>query len=87
MGIPSDYDDNVEHKNMHPLLLPKAEAEGVISKQNIEGLKGAIMSTENQEHKKCVKSKLYSTSVKVVVNEGLCWMTTHMILVTDHTGL
>ena len=32
MGISSDYNDGVERRNTHPLLLPKAETRGVISK-------------------------------------------------------
>ena len=39
MGLPLDYDDNDEGRNTHLLLLSKAEAEGVISRQNIEVLK------------------------------------------------
>ena len=44
MGIPPDYDDNIERRNTPPLPLPKAEAEGVISKQDLEVLKHAIGS-------------------------------------------
>ena len=44
MGISPDYDDNVERRNTHPTLLPKAEAEGVISKQDLDVLKRAIGS-------------------------------------------
>ena len=44
MGSLSDYDDNIEHINTHPTLLPKAEAEGVISKHDLDVLKRAIGS-------------------------------------------
>ena len=69
MGIPSEYDDNVERRNTHPLVLPKAEAKGVISKQDIEVLKRAIGSTDNQEHKKGVKSKSILPRVKTIAKQ------------------
>ena len=34
-GIDSEYDDDIEHKNTHPMLLPYAEAEEVISPSRI----------------------------------------------------
>ena len=51
MGVPPDYDDDVERRNAHPLLLHKAKAEGVISKQDLEVLKHTIGSANNQEYK------------------------------------
>jgi hypothetical protein len=48
------------------LFPPQAEAEGLISKQDIEVLRRAIGSDENQEHKKGVKSKSISPSVNTV---------------------
>ena len=30
MGIPPDYDDDVEHRTTHPTLLPKADTKGVM---------------------------------------------------------
>ena len=57
MGIPPDFDNSVESKNTQPLLLPKVDAVGLISKQDIYVLKHATGSTDNQEHKKGVKSK------------------------------
>ena len=72
MGIPSEYDDNVERKNTHPLLLPKAGAEVMIFKQDIEVLKRAISSTDNQEHTKSVKSKLMLSLVNSFPDESAC---------------
>jgi hypothetical protein len=60
MGIQPDYDDDVERRNTHPLLLPKAEAEGIISKQDIDVLRRAIGPAEEQEHKTDVNSKSIS---------------------------
>ena len=51
---------------MHPSLLPNAETEGVISKQNIEVLKRAIESTNVHEHKMGVKSKSIPSFAKTV---------------------
>ena len=59
MGNLPDYNDNTERRNTHPLLLPKAEADGIISKQDIDVLKHAIGSDEDQEHKTGVKSKSF----------------------------
>ena len=39
MGISVDYYDQVECRNTHPIFLPRAEAGGVISKQNIKVLR------------------------------------------------
>ena len=63
MGNLPDYDNNIERRNMHSLLLPKAEAEKVISKQGIDVLKHAIGSADNQEPRMVVKSKSISSPV------------------------
>ena len=60
MGNQPDYNDDVECRNTHPLLLLKAEAEGIISKQDINVLRRAIGPTEDQEHETDVKSKSIS---------------------------
>ena len=57
MGILSNYDDVSERRNTHPLLLSKAEAEGVLSKQDPEVLKRAIGLDNTQEDKRDVNSK------------------------------
>ena len=57
MGIPPNYGDDVECRNMYHALLPKAEAEGVISKQDMDVLKCAIGSDDIQEDKRDVNSK------------------------------
>ena len=57
MGIPPDYDDDVERKNTHPVLFPKVEAEGVISKLDMDVLKRAIGSVDIQEIKRDANSK------------------------------
>ena len=36
MGILVDYDDDVERRNTHPMLLPKVEVEGVVSKADLD---------------------------------------------------
>ena len=38
MGIPPGYNHDTKRRNTYPLLLLKAEAEGVISKQDLEVL-------------------------------------------------
>ena len=57
MGNQPDYDDGVERRNTHPLALPKAKAEGIISKQDINVLRHTIGPAEDQEHTTGVKSK------------------------------
>ena len=57
MGNLLDYDNNVEHRNTHLLLLHKAEVEGKTPKQDSDVLKRAIGSSEDQELKTGVKSK------------------------------
>ena len=64
MGVPPDYDDTVERRNTHSLLLPKAEAKDVTSKQYIKMLKRAMGSTDDQKHKKGVKSNSIFPPVK-----------------------
>ena len=61
-----DYDNGVERRNTHPLLLPKAKGEGGISKQDIDVLNRAIESADDQEHKTVVKSKSFSPPVDTV---------------------
>ena len=53
MGIQPDHNDNDERRNTHPLLLPKAEAEGIISKQDIDVLRRAIGPTKDLEYGGC----------------------------------
>ena len=71
MGNQPDYDDNVECRNTHPLLLSRAKAEGIISKQDINVPRRAIGPTEDQEHKTDVKSKLISPVNTVVKRRSL----------------
>ena len=66
MGISPDYDDDDERRNTHPALLPKAEAEGIISKQDLDVLKRAMGSDNMQKNKKDVKSKSISPAVNTV---------------------
>ena len=54
IGIPPDYNDDTNRRNTHPLLLSKAEAKGVISKQDLEVLKRALVSDNDQEDKRDV---------------------------------
>ena len=48
------------------MLLPKAKAEGIISKQDIDVLWRAMGPVEDQEHKMGVKSKSISPPVNTV---------------------
>ena len=80
MGIQPDYNDDDERRNMHPLLLPKMEAEGIISKQDIDLLRRMIGPAEDQEHKTDVNSK------SVLPVNTVAKQTTDMVLVIDHTG-
>ena len=66
MGMSPDYDDDVEHRNTHPVLLPKAEAEGVISKQDMDVLKRKMGSDDIQENKRDVNSKSILPAVNTV---------------------
>ena len=61
-----DYDNTTEHRNTPPLLLPKAIAEIMISKQDSDMPKCAIGSADDQEYKTGVKSKLISPPVNTV---------------------
>ena len=72
LGIPVDYNDNIKRRNTHPLLIPKAEAEGVISKEYIDVLKRTMGSTDDQEHTKGVKCKSILQTVKTVANTKEC---------------
>ena len=47
MGNLPDYDGDTKCRNMHPVLLPKPEAEGMISKEDIDVLKCAIGSVDD----------------------------------------
>ena len=47
MGNQPDYNDDVERRNIHPLLLPKVKAEDIISKQDIDALQRAIGLADN----------------------------------------
>ena len=64
-----DYDNDVERSNTHPLLLPKAKAEGIISKQDTGVLRCAIGPAEDQEYKTAVKSKLITLPVNIVAKQ------------------
>jgi hypothetical protein len=66
MGIPPDYDDDTKRINAYPLLLPNAEAEGVISRQYLEVLKHAIGSDGVHDNKRDVNCKSISSPVNTV---------------------
>ena len=42
MGVAVDYDDDDERRRTHPKLLPKVEAEGMMSRADVEVLRQAI---------------------------------------------
>ena len=42
MGIPENYDDDVERNRTHPLLLPKPEKAGVVKNEDLEVLAKAM---------------------------------------------
>ena len=69
MGIPPGCDDNIKHRNTHPLLLPKAEAKGVISKQDRAVLKRAIGSDDIQDNKRDVNCKLILPPVNIITKQ------------------
>ena len=69
LGIPPDYDDDLEQRNTYPLLLPKAEAGEMIPKQDTDVLKRAMGSTDSQEHKKSVMSNLILPPVETVAKQ------------------
>ena len=66
MDIPPDYDGNVERRNTQPALFTKAEAEGVISKQDMDVLKQSMGSDDVQENKRDVNSKSILPAVNTV---------------------
>ena len=66
MGNLPDYDDDVERRNTHTLLIPKTGAEGIIPKQDIAVLRRVIGPAEDQEHKTGIKSRSISPPVNRV---------------------
>ena len=66
MGISPDYDDDVERRNTHPMLLPTPEAEGMISKQDMDVLKRMMGSGDIQENKRDANSKPILPAVNTV---------------------
>ena len=71
MGIVVEYDDDIERKNTHHLLLPKAEAKGMISKQYSEVLQQATGTTGEREHTLGVKNKSILHLNKAVVKQRI----------------
>ena len=69
MGIPPDYDDITKRRNTHPLLIHKAEAEGVISKQDLEVLKHAMGGDNIQEDERDVNSKSILPPVNTIAKQ------------------
>ena len=55
--------------NAHPVLLPKAEAERIISKQDMDVLKRAMGSDNIQENKRDVNSKSILPAVNTVAKQ------------------
>ena len=47
MGDIPEYDDNIERRNTHRLLLSKAKAKGIISKQDIDVLRRALVPAKD----------------------------------------
>ena len=69
MGNLPDYNNDIERRNTYPLLLAKAKAEGIISKQDSNVLRRAIGPAEDQEHKTGAKSKSISPHVNTVAKQ------------------
>ena len=42
IGVAVDYDDDDERRRTHPMLLPKVEAEGMMSRADVEVLRQAV---------------------------------------------
>ena len=57
MGISEDYDDNVEHRRIHPLFLPKIESERLPAIDGEVLEKADIVTTENWPTKKTEKRR------------------------------
>ena len=55
MGISEDYDDDVERRLTHPLLLPKIESERLLAIYGEVLEKAAIVTPENRPTKKTKK--------------------------------
>ena len=55
MGNQPDYNNDAKRRNMHPVLLYKAETQGILSKQEIGMLRCAIEPAEYQEHETGVR--------------------------------
>ena len=62
MGISVNYDDDVEQRNTHPKLLPKAEVEGVISKTDLE----VLVTATSLNKERGIKERLISQQAKTV---------------------
>ena len=69
IGNQSDCNNDVEHRNTHPLLRPKAKAEGILYKQDIDVLRRVVGPTKDQEYKTGVKSESISLHVNTVVKQ------------------
>ena len=83
MGVPVDYDDDVERRRTHPMLLPKVETERMtISDEEmlkeIEVLaptpkKKKLSSQVTKGILKGKDSELTSVQSKLRRSEGVCW--------------
>ena len=88
MRICFDYDDDIERKQTHPLLLPKISPEGLISDKDLEILKQAtgleVDAKKQNLSKKPIKvskkpvkgprqGSIYSNLTgRCLLNEGVC---------------
>ena len=57
MGCNIEYDDNVERRNTHPSLLPRAKEQGVISKEDVEVLRKATGIKQGGTSQKSIPQK------------------------------
>ena len=67
MGIPEDYDDDVERRRTHPLLMPKIESERIYLADAEVLEKFAIMAPVKLPAKKSNKGILRGAGVKSIL--------------------
>ena len=66
MGIPEDYDDDVERRRTHPLLMPKVESERIPAADGEVLEKVAIVAPVKSPARKSKKGILRGVGVKLI---------------------
>ena len=96
MGVPVEYNDNVEPRRTHPLLLPIIETERVslpdgdiLEKIDVVVPVKKVAKPGAHERKRSIqgsKHKSISTKAKPLVKKGVCWESPSMDRVPNPIG-